>query len=354
MVKREELFKEIEDRIEETTEELRNQFFNLGIIIFHNPEIVDSSMGVSLFKTAKESLERVNEAQKKEEDDRLFIDEFEEKREKKIVLDGILESLREEEREVRMKLGALIYEQCSLSILPREKFSSVYAIVDEERTLSDKAQSKSFWSRFTSSGALNRLKRSDTTRYLDYSSFADNPETATVISGEKAQSLIDELCSIKNKREQTQSEEELLEGWLTESVSRRRNLEKGELEEDKNRLSESKSDFDECIINYGNYLYDRATNWINENTPSNVLDSLQAIVEKQNSYSELIKRQEQLRKEAKADDYKAIIEEEREKIRILESEKAKIDLQIAEINKEIERLEGMVSRLVKSQEEERR
>ena len=52
-----------------------------------------------------------------------------------------------------------------------------------------------------------------------------------------------------------------------------------------------------------------------------------------------------LKKEAKADDYKALIEEEKAKILILQKEKERIDQQIAQIENEIERLEGSIDRL---------
>ncbi len=352
MNSREELFKETEDRIDQTTNELRKYFFDLGIMMFHNPDILPSQMGVSLIKATKEAEDNLKNAQEKEQSDALFILEFDKKKERKLEVDGLLEELREEERDNRLKLGALIYEQCSLSLLPRESFSSVYDDVDEEKILNEKTQSKSFWSRFTSSSALNRMKRSDTTRYLDYSSFADNPTVAATISGEKAQNLINELNEIKDKRDSLQSEEEELEEYITSSVNRRRSLEKGESEDNELLVEEKKTAFNECVINYGNYLYDRGANWIGEETPADVLDILQHIIEKQNEYSSLVLERNRLEKEAKADDYKALIEEEKEKIRILENEKSKIDSQIDEIKREIERLENTVSRLIKSQDQE--
>ena len=101
------------------------------------------------------------------------------------------------------------------------------------------------------------------------------------------------------------------------------------------------------MINYGNYLYDRGGSWIGETTPSEILDILQKIIEIQNEYRELNERKQRLQKEAKADDYKALIEEEKEKIKILLGEREKIDMQIEDIEKEIKRLESLVDRLVK-------
>ncbi len=351
MTTREELFRETEEKIENTTLKLRSHFFDLGIMLFRNPDLLPGGMGVSLVKAAESAETALREAEEKKKDDESFAEEYDAKKREKIEKDDRLEGLRESEREIRLKLGALIYEQCSLDLLPRESFSSVYADTDEEKSLAEKSRSRSFWSRLRSSSALSRMKRSDRERYLDYSSFADNDATAILISGEKAQNLVKELCDVKSERGLISEEDEKLEEYLSENLSRRKNLEKGGMEEDGSSLEAKKAEFDECIINYGNYLYDRGGSWIGENTPTEVLDALQLILENQNEYGSLLKKREQLQKEAKADDYKALIEEERNKIRILEEEKGRIDTQIEEISKEIERLESLVERLVRTQEQ---
>lgn len=351
MTTREELFRETEEKIENTTLKLRSHFFDLGIMLFRNPDLLPGGMGVSLVKAAESAETALREAEEKKKDDESFAEEYDAKKREKIEKDDRLEGLRESEREIRLKLGALIYEQCSLDLLPRESFSSVYADTDEEKSLAEKSRSRSFWSRLRSSSALSRMKRSDRERYLDYSSFADNDATAILISGEKAQNLVKELCDVKSERGLISEEDEKLEGYLSENLSRRKNLEKGGMEEDGSSLEAKKAEFDECIINYGNYLYDRGGSWIGENTPTEVLDALQLILENQNEYGSLLKKREQLQKEARADDYKALIEEERNKIRILEEEKGRIDTQIEEISKEIGRLESLVERLVRTQEQ---
>lgn len=349
MISREELFKETEERIDGVTGKLRSHFFDLGIILFRNPDILPANMGVSLVKAAREAEKTLTEAERKKEDDEAFIREFDSKKTLKIEKDEALETLRLRERDTRLKLGALIYEQCSLSLLPRENFSAVYADADAEKALSEKTHSSSFWARLKSSSELKRIRHNDGTRYLDYSSFADDEKNAVLITGEKGQALVEELGKIKEERSTLRKEVESLEIFLSSSVMRRRSLDKGESEEDESLVEEYRNTFEECIINYGNYLYDRGGSWIGESTPPEVLDALQLILENQNEYSRLVSRRSQLQQEAKADDYKTMIEEEKEKIRILEDEKKRIDRQIDEINKEIDRLEGMVEKLVRTQ-----
>lgn len=89
MNSREELFKETEDRIDQTTNELRKYFFDLGIMMFHNPDILPSQMGVSLIKATKEAEDNLKNAQEKEQSDALFILEFDKKKERKLEVDGL-------------------------------------------------------------------------------------------------------------------------------------------------------------------------------------------------------------------------------------------------------------------------
>lgn len=351
MISREELFRETEERIDDVTGKLRSHFFDLGIILFRNPDILPADMGVSLVKAAREAEAALNEAERKKEDDAAFIREYDSRKAQKIEKDEALETLRLKERDIRLRLGALIYEQCSLSLLPRDNFSAVYDDADAEKALNEKMQSASFWKRLRSSSVLKRIKHNDETRYLDYSSFADDEKNAVLITGEKGQALVSELGRIKEARKALREEVVEMEEFLSSSVTRRRSLDKGEKDEDESRVEESRNAFNECIINYGNYLYDRGGSWIGESTPPEVLDAIQLILENQNEYSRLVKRRSQLQKEAKADDYKTMIEEEREKIRILEDEKKRIDLQIDEINREIDRLEGIVEKLVRTQDQ---
>ncbi|MGN1189747.1 MAG: hypothetical protein ACI4SL_05040, partial [Candidatus Ornithospirochaeta sp.] len=244
-------------------------------------------------------------------------------------------------------IGALIYEQCSLGLLDRDRFSSVYADSDEEKKLSEKAEAKSLFSRLSSRSALSRMKRSDNSRYLDYSSLIDNEENAVSLSGGNAETLVKKLEAVKEKRALLFQEKEEKDIYLSQNIARRKALEKGGLESDDERVEDSLSAYNEALINYGNYLYDRGGSWIGETTPPEILDILQKIIEIQNEYRELNERKSRLQKEAKADDYKALIEEEKEKIKILLGEREKIDMQIEDIEKEISRLEGLVEKLVK-------
>ena len=347
MVTREELFRETEERIEDTTEVLRSFFHDLGEAVYKDQSVLPISMGVSLLEEVKKSENEMNQAFVSREEDKEFITQFDEIKERKTIVDDEMENLREEERELRLRIGALIYEQCSLGLLDRDRFSSVYADSDEEKKLSEKAEGKSIISRLSSRSALSRLKRSDNARYLDYSSLVDVEENAVSLSGGNAVTLVKKLEEIKEKRSILFQEKEDKEYFLSQNISRRRLLEKGGVEKDDERVEDSQVAYKEALINYGNYLYDRGGSWIGETTPSEILDILQKIIEIQNEYRELNERKQRLQKEAKADDYKALIEEEKEKIKILLGEREKINMQIEDIEKEIKRLESLVDRLVK-------
>ena len=347
MVTREELFRETEEKIEDTTEVLRSYFHDLGEAIYKDQSVLPAPMGVSLLEEVKKAENDMNQAFASREDDKEFITQFDEIKERKTVVDDEMERLREEERDLRLRIGALIYEQCSLGLLDRDRFSSVYADSDEEKKLSERAEGKSFISRLSSRSALSRLKRSDNSRYLDYSSLVDDEENAVSLSGGNAVTLVNKLEDIKEKRANLFQEKEDKDYYLSQNISRRRLLEKGGVEKDDEKVEDSQVAYKEALINYGNYLYDRGGSWIGETTPSEILDILQKIIEIQNEYRELNERKQRLQQEAKADDYKALIEEEKEKIKILLGEREKIDMQIEDIEKEIKRLESLVDRLVK-------
>ena len=347
MVTREELFRETEEKIEDTTEVLRSYFHDLGEAVYKDQSVLPEPMGVSLLEEVKKAENEMNQAFLDREEDKKFVAEFDEIKERKTVVDDEMERLREEERDIRLRIGALIYEQCSLGLLDRDRFSSVYADSDEEKKLSERAEGKSFISRLSSRSALSRLKRSDNSRYLDYSSLVDDEENAVSLSGGNAVTLVNKLEEIKEKRANLFQEKEDKDYYLSQNISRRRLLEKGGVEKDDERVEDSQVAYKEALINYGNYLYDRGGSWIGETTPSEILDILQKIIEIQNEYRELNERKQRLQKEAKADDYKALIEEEKEKIKILLGEREKIDMQIEDIEKEIKRLESLVDRLVK-------
>ena len=347
MVTREELFRETEEKIEDTTEVLRSFFHDLGEAVYKDQSVLPVPMGVSLLEEVKKAENEMNQAFASREDDKEFITQFDEIKERKTIVDDEMENLREEERNLRLRIGALIYEQCSLGLLDRDRFSSVYADSDEEKKLSEKAEGKSIISRLSSRSALSRLKRSDNSRYLDYSSLVDDEENAVSLSGGNAVTLMKNLEEIKEKRAILFQEKEDKDYYLSQNISRRRLLEKGGVEKDDEKVEDSQVAYKEALINYGNYLYDRGGSWIGETTPSEILDILQKIIEIQNEYRELNERKQRLQQEAKADDYKALIEEEKEKIKILLGEREKIDMQIEDIEKEIKRLESLVDRLVK-------
>lgn len=347
MITREDLYRETEEKIGDTTDVLRSFFHELGEKVYKDPSVLPVQMGVSLLEEVKKADSEMKKAVDSRQNDINFIAEFDKIKEIKTEVDDEMEKLREEERDVRLCVGALIYEQCSLGLLDRDRFSSVYADSDEEKKLSEKAEGKSLFSRISSRSALSRMKRCDNSRYLDYSSLIDNEENAISLSGGNAEALVKRLESIKEKRAGLFQEKEDKDFYLSQNIGRRKLLEKGGIDEDNERVEDCQAAYIESLINYGNYLYDRGGSWVGETTPSEILDILQKIIEIQNEYRELNERKSRLQKEAKADDYKALIEEEKEKIKILLGERDKIDKQIEDIQKEINRLEGLVDRLVK-------
>ena len=85
------------------------------------------------------------------------------------------------------------------------------------------------------------MKRSDNSRYLDYSSLIDDEENAVSLSGGNAEALVKKLESVKERRAVLFQEKEDKEYYLSQNISRRKALEKGGLDSDQERVEDSKA-----------------------------------------------------------------------------------------------------------------
>ena len=182
-------------------------------------------------------------------------------------------------------------------------------------------------------------------RLLGYASLVLDNDLSGALSGESAKSVYEECTACSSEIKELSARLSEISGYLDRSDSEKKALDKGGYEKLKADSDDKSDKLKEEIIGYGNYLFDRGASWIDQSTPSEILDYLDSILKSQNEYSALSNTLNRMMKEAKADDYKAQIEEEKARILILQKEKERIDLQISQIQAEIDRLEGTVDRL---------
>ncbi len=342
---REEVAAEIQEKLDSVAEDIRSQYYNLGLYLSENASHVKIPMGINLLDSVKSAKADKERAASSLEEARSFLKDYKALSDEAEGLKDQINVKRGENKMIKLRLGALIYEQCSLSLLPEELFSDVYKDVSEERKYRERAESNAFLDKLFSKHGKYKLERSNDSRFLSYAESVVQRKLSDALNGDNAKSLFIDAA---------QSDDELtrLNALLDDKVTslkamdeRRRSLEKGELKKLESAEYESGDKLREAEIGYGNYLFDKGASWIGEDTPAVVLDYLDSILKSQQEYASLTSTMNRLKKEAKADDYKALIEDEKAKILILQKEKERIDQQIAQIENEIERLEGSIDRL---------
>lgn len=342
---REEVAAELEERLNSVAEEIRSEYYNLGLYLFSNADSLAIPMGKKLLDGVKEAEEDNRKSKELLEDSKRFLSDYKEKAQQAESLRDQINVKRGENKMVKLRLGALIYEQCSLALLDNSLFSDVYKDVEEEKRYIDKAESNAFLDRIFSKHGKAKMQRSNDSRFLSYAEAALDKKAVDSLDGDNAKALYKDAESSSEELKELSRRLDELNSVIKAMEDRRRTLERGELEKLDSASYEAEDKLREQVIGYGNYLFDKGASWIGETTPSAVLDYLDSILKKQQEYTSLTNTMARLKKEAKADDFKALIEEEKAKILILQKEKERIDMQIAQIENEIERLEGSIDRL---------
>ncbi len=345
MASREELQQEIECKMEKQKETLSCYFYSLGSMAFQNEEKLEIRLSTKLGKEAEEAKSAADLAAFQLKEETAFHEEYLKKEERRDALETSLEEARARLLDEKLKLGAIIYEQCSLSLLDSAIFLDVYSDVQSEKAYLERRLGKGLWNKFSSKAGLNKVRGTQDKRYIKYADDLLSRNLASLIQGDSSREILSKVnqddALIKSLSEELYEVKEYLEHHQEEN----RRLERTGLEESAKVASESAEAYYDSVVNYGNYLYEKGSSWIGENTPSEVLDLVESIIKAQDEYSSLCAMKERLRKEAKADDYKSLIEQERAKILILNKEKQRIDMQIAKHENEIEKLEMMIGRL---------
>lgn len=347
MGSREELQREIDEKIENQKDLLSSYFYKLGTMAFQNEERFGIILGSKLKREAEDA--KINSEEAVAELSKLtqFHEDYIQKSERRDVLEQLLSASREKLSDEKTKLGAIIYEQCSLSLLDNAIFFDIYKDVNSEKKYIKNLEEGGLWGKFTSKAGLGKVRSSQDKRYLKYADSIIERGLASALKGESAKAILSSIDKDMESISEMKAELDEISTFLNEHAEEHRKLERSGLEEAQKWSEEKEVAYYESIVTYGNYLYDKGSSWVGENTPSEVLDLLESIIGSQSEYSALYSTRERLKKEAKADDYKALIEQEKTKILILNREKEKIDIQIAKHEAEIKKLNAMIDRLEK-------
>lgn len=345
MGSREDLERDIEAKIEAKLDVIRQQFFILGEKVYHLSQDRTLPVGKKLLEECVAAEARLNEAIEKNKELDSFSLEFRGKKteldNKKIELDSILAS----ERKLKIKLGAIIFERSSLGLLDRNEFDFSYVDTDRETDLIKRLDGRNPIDRLAAQNSLSKFRKNANDRYVSYSDIAIEKGIVSNVGGNNAPPVVEELIPLEERRSVLQNEIEGLLEYIGKNEKEEQKLRKNGYEEARIYLEDMNTLYRESIISYGNYLFDKGGVWLDEHTPSNVLDSIEEILRLQKEYGEINRVKQELEKESKANDYRFLINQEEAKILILEKEKEKINQEILEIRKEIDKLNMMIERL---------
>ncbi|GEM_PF-1851924 len=345
MESREEKQRNIEQRMDAYFNDIRELFFVLGQKLFDLDSKLPLPVGKNFFEQCLGVQMRKNEADEKYKTQSKLLWDYSEKSDELERHKLSCDEIDVVERRLKIRLGAIIYERASQGILEKEKFLSAYSDISKEIDLKKKLESRNPIERLASQSALQRFDRNANERYVQYSNDAIENNSLDLIGGNNAPSLIEELESVIGKKRAMEEAKRTLQDYIDSNQQEAERLKKGGLDKSEQDKRDLENLYHESFINYGNYLFDKGALWVDQDTPSDVLDVIEEILALQKEYADLSESREKLDKASKADDYRFLIENEQNKILILEKEKEKIDQEIAKVREEIKRLESMIDRL---------
>lgn len=336
-----ELLSEIEEKEVSIRENIRSLELRLGTEAASQHEALGLKVGSKLLEAALSVSAELSEAEAKQASSDEFLSEY---RKAEDGLEEVLRALTSLDSEMRclsIRLGAMIYEQCSFSLLDKETFRVVYDDVEEDRKI-EKSTGSTILSRIFGSGKAKVRKMGEEGRFVSYAEIA--LAAGIPLNGENANAVLEELKGLRKAKEEKEKEKTRIQSYLSGNKEKSRQTERG-IELSSSRITALKENEEEALVSYGSYLYDKGSEWIDKDTPSEILDTLEALLHLHNEHDSILSEKDRLDREAKADDYRAMIESEEGKIMVLEKEKERIDREIAEIRNEIDVLRNKIERL---------
>ena len=328
---------EIEKEIEEESESFRHLSASLGSLMFSSSVLKEESGAL------RAALSDIRKRKDEENRNLLIMKEtvssYEERKERKDALDREIESGVEEIRALSIRLGAAIYEQCSFSIPDKAIFACAYKDLEEENKLS--SQSSPFL-RIINHGkaAIRRIGRDS--RYSAYADAAISSDTP--LEG-NALSLRNEIIEKGKKLEEMKGERNALLSSLESDSDSYKEMVHSSIAAATAEIEKLEEEELDASSRLGSFFFDNGERWIDENTAPEALDSVENLLASSKRLDELKREKERIERDAKRDEYLALIESEEAKIRVLEEDKARLDAEIDGIRGEIERLKREIDKL---------
>ena len=353
---------EIEREIIKESEDFRLFSSELGRIMFSSPVLREETE--SLRTRLDDIRKRRKEEEKKLSIMKETVSSYEERKARKEALEGLIEKSKAESKELSVRLGAAIYEQCSFSIPDKTVFAIVYSDLAEDNRLEESSSSP--FMRILNHGKAALRKMGRDSRYASYASialsssaelvrkmgrdsrYASYASIALSSSAElegNAFALKGQIEDIKKEEAEMAAERDALLASLESDSDSYREMVRTSIAESTSVIEKLGKSEEEAEAEIGRFFFDRGGDWIDETTPQEALDSVEKMLLSANRTEELRKNLDKLERSAKRDEYNALIESEEGKIKVLEEDKARLDAEIEEMKAEIARLRREIDKL---------
>lgn len=329
---------EIERDIIKESEDFRLFSSELGRIMFSSPVLREETE--SLRTRLDDIRKRRKEEEKKLSIMKETVSSYEERKARKEALEGLIEKSKAESKELSVRLGAAIYEQCSFSIPDKTVFAAVYSDLAEDNRLEESSSSP--FMRILNHGKAALRKMGRDSRYASYASIALS--SSAELEG-NAFALKGQIEDIKKEEAEMAVERDALLASLESDSDSYREMVRTSIAESTSVIEKLGKSEEEAEAEIGRFFFDRGGDWIDETTPQEALDSVEKMLLSANRTEELRKNLDKLERSAKRDEYNALIESEEGKIKVLEEDKARLDSEIEEMKAEIARLRREIDKL---------
>lgn len=329
---------EIEREIIKESEDFRLFSSELGRIMFSSPVLREDTE--SLRTRLDDIRKRRKEEEKKLSIMKETVSSYEERKARKEALEGLIEKSKAESKELSVRLGAAIYEQCSFSIPDKTVFAAVYSDLAEDNRLEESSSSP--FMRILNHGKAAIRKMGRDSRYASYASIALS--SSAELEG-NAFALKGQIEDIQKGEAEMAAERDALLASLESDSDSYREMVRTSIVESTSVIEKLGKSEEEAEAEIGRFFFDRGGDWIDETTPQEALDSVEKMLLSANRTEELRKNLDKLERSAKRDEYNALIESEEGKIKVLEEDKARLDAEIEEMKAEIARLRREIDKL---------
>ena len=233
-------------------------------------------------------------------------------------------------------LGASLYEKCSFSLLDKDAFSFIY------KDLGKDSEERKTLVPFVSSALRKR-------RFRRYGRLVIEHDLDGLLDG-NAGKIAKELRDLYSQKIGIENERKELYRLIGAKKQSYAALSKEGIERAERNVKSAEEKEEAAFRNYGSLLWEKGQSWICDETPSRILDDIERILSCKRELDALVSERARLKREAKADDLMALLENEEKKLSILGKERERLDAEISDISKEIAQLKAKLDEIRREQE----